>query len=93
MWDLRALLPRSSAETFKIPVISMYARDWSFKETVLRIKSDHEQAIDAAVGAALQARRDIERTVDKFPEFRWSLEPLELAGSHPQVIDLMLAAG
>ncbi len=29
----------------------------------------------------------------RFSEFRWSLEPLELPGEHPRVIELMLAAG
>ena len=71
----------------------MFVRNWSFKETNIRIKCDSEQAIDAAIEASLQARRDIERLIVRFPEFRWSLEPLDLDGKHPKVIELMLKAG
>lgn len=71
----------------------MYARKWSFKETNLLIKCDEERAIDAAIEASLQARREIESFIARCPEFRWSLEPLELGGEHPRVIELMLKAG
>jgi ApbE superfamily uncharacterized protein (UPF0280 family) len=71
----------------------MFVRDWSFRETVLRIKSDDERAIDAAIEATLQARRDIERLIARCPEFRWSLEPIEIKGKQPRVVDLMLRAG
>jgi len=71
----------------------MYARKWSFKETNLLIKCDEEQAIDAAIEASLQARREIESFITRCPDFRWSLEPLELGGGHPRVIELMLKAG
>ena len=70
----------------------MYTRSWSFKETNLVIKCDDEQTIDAAIGASLQARRDIERFIITCPEFRWSLEPLRLEGEHPRIIELMLRA-
>ena len=56
----------------------MYSHTWSFKETNLRIKCDDERAIDAAIEASLQARRDIEKLVLRYPEFRWSLEPLKI---------------
>ncbi len=71
----------------------MFVRNWSFRETNLRIKCDVERAIDAAIEASLQARREIERLIVRVPEFRWSLEPLELEGKHARVIELMLAAG
>ena len=71
----------------------MYSRTWSFKETNLHIKCDHERAIDFAIDASLQARNEVERYVLKHPEFRWSLEPLRLEGEHPRVIELMLRAG
>jgi len=71
----------------------MHTRKWSFKETNLFIKCDEERAIDAAIGASLQARREIERFIIKHPEFRWSLEPLKLNGEYPRVIGLMLRAG
>jgi len=70
----------------------MYTRSWSFKETNLVIKCDDERAIDAAINASLQARREIERLVITRPEFRWSLEPLRLKGEYPRVIELMLRA-
>jgi len=63
------------------------------KETNLRVKCDLESAVDAAVEAALQARRDIEKLILRAPEFRWSLEPLDLPGEHPRVAELMLEAG
>ena len=71
----------------------MYTRTWSFRETNLVIKSDDERAMDAAVGAALEARRCIERFIFRHPEFMYSLEPLDLDadGSH-RVIRLMLRA-
>jgi ApbE superfamily uncharacterized protein (UPF0280 family) len=68
-------------------------RTWSYKETNLRIKCDEERAIDAAIEASLRARGEIERFILLHPEFRWSLEPLKLKGSHPRVIELMLRAG
>lgn len=72
----------------------MYARAWSFKETNLVIKSDAEHAIDAAISAALEARRCVEKFIFRYPEFRYSLEPLDLnAEGCPRVIGLMLKAG
>jgi len=71
----------------------MYVRTWSLKETNLLIKCDEERGIDAAIEASLQARGEIERFIRLHPEFRWSLEPLKLKGSHPRVIELMLRAG
>lgn len=71
----------------------MYSQTWSFKETNLHIKCDHERAIDSAIDASLRARREVERYVLAHPEFRWSLEPLRLEGKHPRVIELMLKAG
>lgn len=71
----------------------MYSQTWSFKETNLNIKCDEERAIDAAIHASLLARSEIERYVLAHPDFRWSLEPLKLGGSHPRVIELMLRAG
>ena len=71
----------------------MYSQTWSFKETNLHIKCDHEQPIDLAIDASLQARSEVERYVLAHPEFRWSLEPLRLEGEHPRVIELMLRAG
>ncbi|MBA7501713.1 hypothetical protein ES706_00287 [subsurface metagenome] len=71
----------------------MYSQTWSFKETNLHIKCDDERAIDSAIDASLQARREIERYVLAHPEFRWSLEPLRLEGERPRVIELMLRAG
>lgn len=57
------------------------------------IKSDSERAIDAALKEALEARLWIERFMFRHPEFRCSLEPLDLdtCGSH-RVVDLMLKA-
>lgn len=71
----------------------MLERVWSFKETNLRIKCDHDRAMDAAISAAFEARMEIERLILRCPEFRWSLEPLKLEGSHPRVVELMLRAG
>jgi len=71
----------------------MFQRRWSFKETNLLIKADNGWAIEAAIGAALNARRDIEQFIALHPEFRWSLEPLEPDGSDvPEVIRLMVGA-
>jgi hypothetical protein len=74
-------------------VVSTYTRKWSLKETNLVIKCDEEKAIDAAIGAVVQARTEIERLILKHPDFRWSLEPVKLEGKHPRVIELMLRAG
>jgi hypothetical protein len=63
------------------------------KETNLLIKCDEERGIDAAIEASLRARYEIEQFIRLRPEFRWSLEPLQLNGSHPKVIELMLRAG
>ncbi|MEW6222020.1 MAG: UPF0280 family protein [Candidatus Hadarchaeota archaeon] len=70
----------------------MYEKRWSFKETSLLIKCDEERAIDAAIDASLQARREVEGLIVTNPEFRWSLEPLELGRKYPRVIELMLKA-
>lgn len=74
-------------------MVQTFERTWSFRETNLRIKCDLEEGIDAAIEEALQARCDIERLMLRFPEFRWSLEPLKIEGEHPRVIELMLRAG
>ena len=72
----------------------MFYRRWSFKETNLLIKSDQKKALSAAIEAALEARRSIERFVSWYPEFRYSLEPLRLkSDGYPRVIELMLRAG
>ncbi|MGC8816334.1 MAG: UPF0280 family protein [Candidatus Hadarchaeum sp.] len=73
-------------------MVLTFERTWSFKETHLRIKCDFDQAIDAAISAALRARIEIERLILTCPEFRWSLEPVKLEGNHPRVIELMLLA-
>lgn len=74
-------------------MVPTFERAWSFRETNLRIRCDLEAAIDVAIAAAIQARRDIERLILRAPDFRWSLEPLRLAGGQPRVIELMLRAG
>ncbi|MFH1821467.1 MAG: UPF0280 family protein [Methanobacteriota archaeon] len=74
-------------------MVPTFNRTWSFKETNLRIKCDVERAMDAAVEASLQARRDIEKLILRCPDFRWSLEPVKLSGQHPRIIDFMLRAG
>ena len=71
----------------------MFYRRWSFKETNLLIKSDQKKALCAAIEAALEARRSIERFVSWYPEFRYSLEPLRLEPDGKRVIELMLRAG
>ncbi len=70
----------------------MYSQTWSSKETNLHIKCDDERAINAAISASLQARRDIEKFITIQSEFRWSIEPLRIKGEHLEVIELMLKA-
>lgn len=71
----------------------MYERRWAFRETQLMIKSGSHRAIRAAVDAALEARRQLERFVARHPEFMSSLEPVCLGGdNYPKVVDLMLKA-
>lgn len=71
----------------------MYERKWVFRETELMIKSDSERAIEAAIGAGLEARHQLERFVTRYPEFRSSLEPVRLVeDSYPRVVKLMLEA-
>ncbi len=74
-------------------MVDLLVQRWVYKETALTIKSDDARAIDAAVEAALRARQEVERYAVTYPEFRWSLEPVELEGEHPRVIELMLRAG
>jgi len=67
---------------------------WVLRETNLLIKSDERRAIDVATRAALRARQQIEQFVSRYPEFRYSLEPLRLKSDEcPRVIKLMLKAG
>ncbi|MEA1904804.1 MAG: UPF0280 family protein [Candidatus Hadarchaeota archaeon] len=71
----------------------MYERKWAFRETELTIKSDSERAIEVAIGASLEARRQLEKFVARYPEFRSSLEPVRLdEDSYPKVVELMLRA-
>lgn len=71
----------------------VYERRWRFKETELLIKSDHEQAIESAIGGALEARGGIESAIVNHPEFRNSLEPISLSSEEEsRVVDLMLRA-
>jgi hypothetical protein len=71
----------------------VYERKWVFRETELTIKSDSERAIEAAISAGLEARRQLERFVAGYPEFRSSLEPVRLdEDSYPRIVDLMLRA-
>ena len=75
-------------------MVHTFQRRWVFKETNLFIKSDEKRAIRVAIGAALAARRSVERFIVRYPEFRYSLEPLRLrADGYPRVIRLMLEAG
>lgn len=72
----------------------MFCRRWSFKQTNLLVKSDRLEALRAAIEAAFEARQQIERFVIRYPEFRYSLEPLRLrSNGWPKVIELMLRAG
>ncbi|MEM2874729.1 MAG: UPF0280 family protein [Candidatus Hadarchaeales archaeon] len=71
----------------------MHFQSWTYRETRLNIKCDEERAIDAAIHAGILARAEVERYVGLHPEFRWSLEPIDLPGRHPRVIELMLRAG
>lgn len=65
-----------------------------FKETNLLIKSDEKGAVRSAISAALDARKSIERFIARYPEFKYSLEPVRLkADGYPRVIQLMLKAG
>ncbi len=71
----------------------MYERKWTFRETELTIKSDSERAIETAIGAGLEARRQLERFVARYPEFRSSLEPVRLdEDSYSRVVKLMVRA-
>ncbi|MEM3402148.1 MAG: UPF0280 family protein [Candidatus Hadarchaeales archaeon] len=71
----------------------MHEKTWMFKETRLRIKCDMKEAIDVAIDAAFRARWEIEKTIARYPEFRWSLMPIEIPGNHHRVVELMLKAG
>lgn len=71
----------------------MYERKWVFKETELTIKSDSKRAVRAAISAGLETRRQLERFVVRYPEFRSSLEPVRLdEDDYPEVVELMLRA-
>ena len=72
----------------------MREREWSHKQTLLRIKSDSEEAIQASIEASYEARKDLEKFISDYPEFKDSLEPLNMKrGEHPRIIDLMIRAG
>ncbi|MEM2878047.1 MAG: UPF0280 family protein [Candidatus Hadarchaeales archaeon] len=70
----------------------MHSQTWKYRETNLSIKCDEERAIDAAIHAGILARADIEKYVSMYPDFRWSLEPVDIPGVHPRVVDMMLRA-
>ncbi len=54
--------------------------------------AEDQKAIEIAINEALRARQIVESYVAKYPEFRFSLEPIDLGGEHPRVIELMLGA-
>ena len=70
----------------------MFAKRWEYKETRILVKASTREAVEVALKAAFEARREVERYVLKYPEFRYSLEPVKLAGQHPRIIHLMLEA-
>ncbi len=72
----------------------MQEKEWSYKETLLRIKSDSERSIQEAIKATIEARKHLGVFISEFPEFRTSLEPLNMEREeYPKIIDLMLRAG
>ncbi len=71
----------------------MRERKWKYRETELSIKASNENAIDAAIEASIEARQLIERFIVRHPEFRNSLEPIEIKEQDiPPVIETMLKA-
>jgi ApbE superfamily uncharacterized protein (UPF0280 family) len=70
----------------------VFARRWEYKETRILVKANTKRAVEVALKAAFEARMSVEKYVLKYPEFRYSLEPVKLRGPHPEVIRLMLEA-
>jgi hypothetical protein len=70
----------------------VFTKRWEYKETRLTVKASTSGAVEAALRAAFAARREVERYVMRYPQFRYSLEPIRLRGDHPEVIQLMLEA-
>jgi ApbE superfamily uncharacterized protein (UPF0280 family) len=62
------------------------------KETDLYIRAERDFS-DAALGATLQARQEIEGYIQRHPDFRTSLEPLPFDPEAPPIVqDMLLAA-
>jgi ApbE superfamily uncharacterized protein (UPF0280 family) len=61
------------------------------KETDLYIRAERDLT-DAALGAILRARQEIEGYIQQYPDFRTSLEPLPLDPEAPPVVQDMLRA-
>ncbi len=71
----------------------MKEKKWSHKETGLRIKSDDESSIKAAIEKALAVRNDLERYLLHKPQFRRTLEPVPPKGrDEPEIITMMKKA-
>lgn len=74
-------------------VVTFLTARWRRGETNLLIKAKSEEAILTAVEAAKKARFEVERYTMRYPEFRYSLEPVEIRDLRkPRVVSLMLRA-
>lgn len=88
---MRSNLPHESTKNREV-VIFLTAR-WRRGETSLLIRANSEEAIRLAVEAAKQARFEVEKYVLRYPEFRYSLDPVKIRDPwKPKVVSLMLRA-
>ncbi|KXB04681.1 hypothetical protein AKJ50_02140 [candidate division MSBL1 archaeon SCGC-AAA382A13] len=71
----------------------MREKKWSYYETRLKIKSDKDESIESAIDTIIRERKKLERFIYRKPEFRNSLEPLNLhEDNYSGIIRLMLRA-
>ncbi len=72
----------------------MLSRKITYKDTILNVKCDACEAdiFDGILEEAILQRRHVEQYITRHPEFATSLEPLEVPGDCPQIIDEMARA-
>ncbi len=70
----------------------LLSEHWTCRQTDVLIKADSSEAIEAVKRSILRNRSALERYIARNPFFELSLEPIEVNGNAPKVVQLMAEA-
>ncbi len=70
----------------------MIRRHFQLKETIVTLIAEHESEITAAITAIRKQRRELEAYITRDPFFAVTLEPYDLKGDAPEIVEWMVEA-